>query len=231
MQYTPRQTPYAAWPLTLSTIATFVKSIPGPMILVGHSYGGAVISVAAPSDPNVKALVYVDAFAPDEGESPLSLLAPCPPPPKDFFTAVPIRRPEMPTLHPEVLWVAFASDVPAARASIIAVTQRPLTNGALNEKAPAAEGWKTILILVCHRRRKQGDFAGPANDGAARKSAYHARELFASNDPAPGSDGSRNSRRSDPNICRREVVRWLPRRSNPASVAIGHRRTDCYLRI
>ena len=51
-----------------ATIATFVKSIQGPVILVGHSYGGAVISVAAPSDPNVKALVYVDAFAPDEGE-------------------------------------------------------------------------------------------------------------------------------------------------------------------
>jgi pimeloyl-ACP methyl ester carboxylesterase len=52
-----------------ATIATFVKSIAGPVILVGHSYGGAVISIAAPSDSNVKALVYVDAFAPDEGES------------------------------------------------------------------------------------------------------------------------------------------------------------------
>ena len=72
-----------------AAIATFVKSIPGPVILVGHSYGGAVISVAAPSNPNIKALVYVDAFAPDEGESPLSLLASYPPPPKDLFTAVP----------------------------------------------------------------------------------------------------------------------------------------------
>ena len=54
-----------------TTIATFVKSIAGPVILVGHSYGGAVISAAAPSDQNVKALVYVDAFAPDDGESPL----------------------------------------------------------------------------------------------------------------------------------------------------------------
>jgi pimeloyl-ACP methyl ester carboxylesterase len=72
-----------------ATIATFVKAIPGPVILVGHSYGGAVISVASPSDPNVKALVFVDAFAPDAGESPLSLLAAYPSPPKDFFSPIP----------------------------------------------------------------------------------------------------------------------------------------------
>ena len=72
-----------------ATIATFVKSIAGPVILVGHSFGGAVISVAARSDSNVKALVYVDAFAPDEGESQLSLFSSYPPPPKDFFTPVP----------------------------------------------------------------------------------------------------------------------------------------------
>src|SRR5450631_4726541 len=58
-----------------ATIATFVKAIPGPVILVGHSYGGAVISVASPSGPYVAALVYIDAFAPDEGESCLSILA------------------------------------------------------------------------------------------------------------------------------------------------------------
>src|SRR5207247_3187712 len=50
-------------------IASFLQSITGPMILVGHSYGGAVITNAATGNPNVKALVYVDAFAPDEGES------------------------------------------------------------------------------------------------------------------------------------------------------------------
>jgi pimeloyl-ACP methyl ester carboxylesterase len=72
-----------------ATIATFVKSTAGPVILVGRSYGGAVISVAAPSDSKPKALVYVDAFAPDEGESQLSLLSSYPPPPKDFFTAIP----------------------------------------------------------------------------------------------------------------------------------------------
>jgi pimeloyl-ACP methyl ester carboxylesterase len=129
-----------------ATIATFVKSIPGPVILVGHSYGGAVISVAAPSDPNVKALVYVDAFAPDEGESPLSLLALYPAPPKDFFTAVPFASGGDADVYlaQKYYGPVFASDVPTATASIMAVAQRPLTNSALNEIAPAAEGWKTI---------------------------------------------------------------------------------------
>ena len=129
-----------------ATIATFVKSIAGPVILVGHSYGGAVISVAAPSDPNIKALVYVDAFVPDEGESPLSLLSAYPPPPKDFFTTVPFAAGGDADLYlaQKYYGPVFASDVPPAMASVMAVAQRPLTGSALNEKAPSAEGWKTI---------------------------------------------------------------------------------------
>ena len=62
-----------------------------------------------------------------------------------IFTAVPFAAGDADVyLAQKYYGAAFASDVPAARASIIAVTQRPLTNGALNEKAPAAEGWKTI---------------------------------------------------------------------------------------
>jgi pimeloyl-ACP methyl ester carboxylesterase len=128
-----------------ATIAAFVNAIPGPVILVGHSYGGAVISVASPNTPNVKALVYVDAFAPDEGESCLSIISPGPPPPPDIFLPVPLSN-EVVDLYfnPKYYGGVFASDVPAAAASLMAVTQRPLTNAALNEKAPAAEGWKTI---------------------------------------------------------------------------------------
>ena len=72
-----------------SVISTLVKSIPGPVILVGHSYGGFVISMAAAGNPNVKALVYVDAFVPDGGDTLYSLLASSPAPPKDLFVAVP----------------------------------------------------------------------------------------------------------------------------------------------
>jgi pimeloyl-ACP methyl ester carboxylesterase len=127
------------------TIATFVKSIPGPVILVGHSYGGTVASVASPSAPNVKALVYVDAFAPDEGESALSLLAPYPQPPKDFLTTVPLAGGDVDLyIEQKYFGPIFASDVPPATAAIMAVGQRPVTNSALNDRAPSAEGWKTI---------------------------------------------------------------------------------------
>ena len=49
-------------------LASFLKTIPGPIVLVGHSYGGFVITNAATGNPNVKALVYIDAFIPDQGE-------------------------------------------------------------------------------------------------------------------------------------------------------------------
>ncbi len=129
-----------------ASLATFVKAIAGPVILVGHSYGGAVISVASPGNTNVDALVYVDAFVPDEGESCLSLLASSPPPPADLFTPVPFATGGDADLYftPKYYGAVFASDVPAAVASLMAVTQRPLTASALNEKAPAAEGWKTL---------------------------------------------------------------------------------------
>ena len=54
-------------------VSDIVKSIKGPVVLVGHSYGGSVISEAAEGRPNVKALVYVAAFAPDAGETALGL--------------------------------------------------------------------------------------------------------------------------------------------------------------
>jgi pimeloyl-ACP methyl ester carboxylesterase len=129
-----------------TVLATFVNAIPGPVILVGHSYGGSVISVASVHEGNVKALVYVNAFAPDAGESAVSLLASYPPPPKDFFVPVPLAGSAGADLFiaPKYYGPVFASDVPPATAAIMAVTQRPITTGALNEKAPADEGWKTL---------------------------------------------------------------------------------------
>jgi pimeloyl-ACP methyl ester carboxylesterase len=56
-------------------IASVLKTITGPIVLVGHSYGGAVITNAATGNPNVKALVYIDAFVPAQGESVLGLAA------------------------------------------------------------------------------------------------------------------------------------------------------------
>jgi len=126
-------------------VSTFLKTIDGPVILVGHSYGGAVISVASAGSPNVKALVYVDAFAPDTGESPGSLLAAYPAPPKDFFTAVPFGGGQVDIYITQKYYgPVFASDVPAPQAAALAAEQRPLTQAALTEGAPQNEGWKTL---------------------------------------------------------------------------------------
>jgi pimeloyl-ACP methyl ester carboxylesterase len=56
-------------------LASYLETIPGPIVLVAHSYGGFVATNAATGNPNVKALVYIDAFAPDEGEMIIDLLA------------------------------------------------------------------------------------------------------------------------------------------------------------
>ena len=126
-------------------VSTFVKTIPGPVILVGHSYGGAVISVASVGNANVKALVYIDAFVPDAGESPGSLLAPYPAPPKDFFTAVPLGSGDADVYITQKYYgPVFASDVPPAKAAAMAAEQRPLTQTALTDKAPGTVGWKTL---------------------------------------------------------------------------------------
>jgi pimeloyl-ACP methyl ester carboxylesterase len=121
----------------------------GPVVLVGHSYGGAVITDAATGDPTVKALVYVDAFAPDQGESVLGLQSTVPgaPDPNSLFDTV--AYPGAPAgdadlyLKTPVVLQDFAAGLPAARAEEIAATQRPVTLSAL--AAPSsAPAWKTI---------------------------------------------------------------------------------------
>ncbi len=100
----------------------------GPVVLVGHSYGGAVISEAG-TDPNVAALVYIAAFAPDKGESVNTLIADPPPgapvppilPPQDGFLF----------LDREKFHASFAGDVPAADAAFMADSQVPWGVGAL----------------------------------------------------------------------------------------------------
>ncbi len=111
----------------------------GPVILVGHSYGGAVITEAG-NDPKVAALVYIAAFAPDRGESVNTLIAdpapgaPVPPilPPKDGFLF----------LDREKFHASFAGDVPAEQAAFMADSQVPwgvdALSGAITEPA-----WRT----------------------------------------------------------------------------------------
>jgi pimeloyl-ACP methyl ester carboxylesterase len=127
------------------TISAVVRSIKGPVVLVGHSYGGPVITEAANGNGNVKALVYVAAFAPDTGESSLTLSA--------KFPGSTLGNALMPVALPdgnEDLYIQvdkfhaqFAADVPAAQAHVMALTQRPITLSALGEPSGVV-AWKTI---------------------------------------------------------------------------------------
>jgi len=127
-------------------VAEIIDSIPGPIILVGHSYGGNVITNAAVGKENVKALVYVAGLAPDSGESaaglsgkfPGSTLGPTLAPPVSLADGEKDLYIKQADYHAQ-----FAADVPAAQATLMAVAQRPITEGALKE--PSGEpAWKNI---------------------------------------------------------------------------------------
>ena len=134
-------------------LARFLASITGPIILVGHSYGGAVITNAATGNLNVKALVYVDAFVPDLGESLASLSsAPTPPGqnpsclggnPNDVFNFVPINGDVDLYIKPSIFPSCFANDLPVERAAVLASEQRPIPLS-LFPATSGAPAWKTI---------------------------------------------------------------------------------------
>src|SRR5271156_4249841 len=130
-------------------LADFLHTISGPIVLVGHSYGGAVITNAATGDPQVKALVYVDAFAPAQGQTLEQLLAEypgsCAVPAN--LTVVPI--PDAPSgvgdayIKQSVYPSCMANGLPAAEANVLAVTQRPIATVALTQQS-GVPAWKTI---------------------------------------------------------------------------------------
>ena len=129
-------------------IASFVRQIDGPVVLVGHSYGGAVISVAGAAAGNVIGLVYVAAFILDEGESFGEVFAGFPPTP--LVEAVRPSTYPLPdggtaaelTIAPELYRSAFAADLPAETTEVLAVMQRPFA-AIFDERAQAA-AWKTL---------------------------------------------------------------------------------------
>ncbi len=115
-------------------LAAFLSTISGPIVLVGHSYGGAVITNAATGNANVKALVYVDAFIPAQGETIAQLIGARPGScvagdPTQIFDLVPY--PGAPPgavdayVKQSVFPSCFANDLPARKAAVLAATQRP----------------------------------------------------------------------------------------------------------
>ncbi len=129
-----------------ANVSALLKSIDGPVVLVGHSYGGAVISAAANGAANVKALVFVAAFAPDTGESCLALTGKFPGSTLPPTLAPPVKLAdggEDLFIQQDKFAQQFAADVPAAQAREMAATQRPVKSAALAEPA-GAPAWKTL---------------------------------------------------------------------------------------
>jgi pimeloyl-ACP methyl ester carboxylesterase len=118
-----------------------------PVVLVGHSYGGMVITEAAANNDAVKALVYVCAFAPDHGESALQLSSQFPGSTLgDALNAYPVATGgnEL-AIRGDVFQQQFCADVPDGVAALMAATQRPVTEAALTTGLPTTTpAWKSI---------------------------------------------------------------------------------------
>jgi pimeloyl-ACP methyl ester carboxylesterase len=131
-------------------IAKKLDEIPGHVVAVGHSYGGAVITNAATNAKNVIGLVYIAAFAPDEGERLATIEAGS----KDSVLSTALVAHKYPTangldsatefaIDPAKFRHAFAADVPAPDAAVMAATQRPVAELAFSEQS-GVPAWKSL---------------------------------------------------------------------------------------
>ena len=131
------------------SIARYRTAVNGPVLLVGHSYGGAVIGQAAPAIEGVTGLVFLSAFALDEGESCASVTGPFPPAllastniPSPYDAPGAAGGPDL-FIKISEFQRTFCADLPAEMAEPMAVSQRPLSAAAFTEAATAA-AWKGL---------------------------------------------------------------------------------------
>ena len=127
-------------------LASYLATVPGPVVLVGHSYGGFVTTNAAAGDKNVKALVYVDAYIPAQGDTINSLTAQFP---GSQITPAALNFVPSPGgvtdvyIKPSLFRSILANDLPASQAAELAATQRPIAATALAEVS-GAPAWASI---------------------------------------------------------------------------------------
>jgi pimeloyl-ACP methyl ester carboxylesterase len=125
----------------VATTRRVIEDQEGSVVLVGHSYGGAVITEAAAGDSKVKALVYVAAFAPDAGEALNGLIEKFPAPP--LSTSVAPDSAGFLYLDRSRFNEVFAGDLPSDEAALLAATQKPIAAPTFGEAIKAA-AWKSI---------------------------------------------------------------------------------------
>jgi len=150
VQVTAPANPLRGISIDSAYIASLFNQIHGPVLAVGHSYGGAVITNAATKAGNVIGLVYVAAFAPDEGERPGDFESTS----KDSVLNAALVPLHYPTgqgaetavefaINPAQLQDAFAADLPTGQTAIMAATQRPVAELAFSEPS-GVPAWKTL---------------------------------------------------------------------------------------
>jgi pimeloyl-ACP methyl ester carboxylesterase len=131
-------------------VAAAIAQIPGRVLAVGHSYGGAVITNAAPRAANVVGLVYVAGFAPDEGEALQDVEADS----KDSVLNAVLLQTDYPTgdgsgtatefwIDPDKFHDSFAADLSSEQALVMALTQRPVAQAAFSEPN-GVPGWRSL---------------------------------------------------------------------------------------
>lgn len=141
--------PLRGLPTDAPYLASVLKSVEGPIILAGHSYGGAVITNAAAGNPNVKALVYIAAFVPDKGEQVGELLEKFPGSKiPDAVDPVPFPNPDGSTgtdlyLKADKFRGAFAGDLPVSVTNVMQAAQRPFSASSLTDVTKDA-AWHDI---------------------------------------------------------------------------------------
>jgi pimeloyl-ACP methyl ester carboxylesterase len=130
-----------------AAVSDLVRTIEGPVLLVAHSYGGAVISNVDPDAGEIVGLVYVNGFAPEPGEHCVQLAGMFPGSQFGEETARPVPRSDG-TTDLYIAWESFhhvfCQDVPALQASVMAATQRPATQEALTEPSGERPLWKHV---------------------------------------------------------------------------------------
>ena len=150
VQVTAPANPLRGISIDSAYIASLFNQIPGPVLAVSHSYGGAVITNAATKARNVVGLVFVAAFAPEEGET----LGQVESGSKDSVLNSALVPLHYPTGHgtetavefainPAQLQAAFAADLSAEQTAILAATQRPIAELAFSEPS-GVPAWKTL---------------------------------------------------------------------------------------
>jgi pimeloyl-ACP methyl ester carboxylesterase len=146
-----------------------MADVTGPIVLVGHSWGGMAVTEAG-VHPNVSALVYVAAFAPDVGESGSGLIGQHPAPPA--LSTIVTNSAGFVYQTAEGFMSNVAPDLPAQDAKVMAVTQGPLAAAAFGQAAKAA-AWKENLLVCAFSERSGGQSFAPISSLQADERERH----------------------------------------------------------